>query len=977
MKRIISLFLCLIMLVGILPASFKAEGASFGDVNSDGNINIMDAYFVRLAAAKLIVPTDRQFYAGDVDGDDRITAIDANLIRKFIINLIERFPVEESVSAFYEIPALARKKISASSVGGIEPYSDHWAFESKIINEDLTGNKELAYTLTVSDETKFVHGEPAGYNKDLLIEWGKDPGLNVSVLHDLGYTGAGAVIAYIDQPIADHEQYADLNLHYVNNSNGDDSMHGPAVLSLLAGKDIGTAPEAEVYFYGHSAWLADQTTHAECLYQIIEQNKKLPEGEKITMVGFSDNIDSSEDNAEAFEEATKAAEDAGIMVWFCADYSSGSFIPMSNKNDPDNVVYDFGRADIVVPTAGRTTSAVMDGSEYIYWSTGGLSWAMPYVLGLYAIAGEIDPDITKEELYNTLCETAETNVNGVNLVNPIGFIAEILRGVGKTTEANELIDEARKRTEYFYAVVNTDEMTEKDISAVDSYLSGFTDAKVIKVDAKNYETAKELYAALKEDSEKRGGTVAGIQLFGNSEVIPAFSIKYKVDMVSAVDDGGFFKTDLFYGNFENEETVFENYNVMDHFANGWNVTVVPEWPVARLPLAKGEFSGFMGKYDAFIEETYSGRLGLVNFSNPIFASSNSSDNMGIFLKRADSEFGILDVDYRLYGNLEGDYPVPYEVMGGFTAENLSAENKKGPAEFIINSHGQWNNVDKCFFVNGQEKRESLINMNTVNTVMDDNYYYFDMWTCLNGYDMKNNITTTALNGNCVGMFSATTIISNNGVDCNAAVAEMAQSNFYWFYYNYLKALDAGESRGRAFFNAQKAYGEALLEDSENPIRPGSNFQFNFYNLFAYHNFGLIENSSLIEKANILYNTDIPEEDDKQEPEVPPQEDEFYVSYDIEHSEDVLKIYNVTRTVDENGNYTITAEFETGKQLYYSCFNPPNGTVFMFTGQTESSGRQTLSFNVTAEQAQEAGDVTVMFYDFNDNVRVRSIAYFRF
>jgi len=890
-------------------------------------------------------------------------------------------PVVEELPVFTEIPTPRREKVSASAVGEIYPYGEHWFGETITIEEDLSGNKDLALTLTVSDETDFVCGEPAGYNKDLLIEWGKDPGLNVDVLHDLGYTGKGAVIAYIDQPIADHEQYADLDLHYVNNSDNNNSMHGPAVLSLLAGKDIGTAPEAKVYFYGHSAWFADQTTHAECLYQIIEQNKKLPEDEKITMVGFSDNIDPSEDNAKAFKEATKAAEEAGIMVWFCGDYSSGSFVPMSNKNDPDNVVFDFGVAtEIVVPTSGRTTSATEGEGEYIYWSNGGLSWAMPYVLGLYAIAGEIDPDITKEELFETLKSTAEINANGINLINPTGFIAEILRGVGKNAEADELLNEVKRRTEYFYAIVNTDKMSSQDILSIDEYLSKIINAKVIKVDARDFKTAEQLYSALKNDIDERGGKVAGIQLFGNSDIIPAFRIGYKVNMVSEIDSGGFFKTDLFYGNFENEAEDFANYNVMDHFENGLDITIVPQWPVARLPLAKNEFSAFMNKYSSFKNTTELGRLDIVNFSNPIFDTNNSPDNMGVFLNRAKKEFGILDVDYRLYGNLEGDFPVSHEVLGGFTAENFSEENRNGPTEFIINTHGQSDNVDKCFFVDGEEKRESLINISTINTVLNSNYYYLDMWTCLNGHDMKDNITVEALNGKCVGMFSATAIISNNGVNCRASVSEMTESNFYWFYYNYLKALNAGEARSRAFFIAQKAYGEALLKESEKPLVLEPNYQFNLCNLFAYHNFGLIENSGLMQRADVIYDekvSEVKEEKEKEkEKEITvnrPESNGLDLYYDIEHSSDVLKINKVSRAKDENGDYTITVDFETGKTMEYSCFNPPNGTVFMFTGKTESSGRQSLVFKITSEQAKQIEEVTIKFYDDNE----RSKVFFRF
>lgn len=108
--------------------------------------------------------------------------------------------------------------------------------------------------------------------------------------------------------------------------------------------------------------------------------------------------------------------------------------------------------------------------------------------------------------------------------------------------------------------------------------------------------------------------------------------------------------------------------------------------------------------------------------------------------------------------------------------------------------------------------------------------------------MVNNLTTTALKGNCVGMFSATTVISNNGVDCTASVADMANSNFYYFYYSYLKALHEGASRSQAFFLAQQAYANALIEDSADGITWASNYQFNLCNLLAYHNFGVLESN---------------------------------------------------------------------------------------------------------------------------------------
>ena len=200
---------------------------------------------------------------------------------------------------------------SLKAVDGVEPYAEFWLDWENKVSADLSGAPGLAFSLTFSDQTKFSGALPTGYDPQALLEWGKYPGLNIDILQKHGFTGEGAVIAYVDQPIGKHEQYNTDKLHYTNNSGTYTSMHGPTVLSMLAGKDIGTAPEAEVWFYGHASWNLDQTTHAECLYQIIEQNEKLPEDRKIRMVGFSDNIDEREANPDAFREAVKACEDAG------------------------------------------------------------------------------------------------------------------------------------------------------------------------------------------------------------------------------------------------------------------------------------------------------------------------------------------------------------------------------------------------------------------------------------------------------------------------------------------------------------------------------------------------------------------------------------------------------------------------------------------------------------------------------------------
>lgn len=732
------------------------------------------------------------------------------------------------------------EKVRASN--GIQPYGEYWA-QPLPTGADLSGNPQLVYSLTFSNETAFPDKMPAGFDAQALLEWGKIPGLNVDVLHKLGYTGKGSVIAYVDQPVNDHSEYVGDNFHIANNTNAETSMHGPAVLSLLAGKEIGTAPEAEVWFYGHAAWEANQTTHAECLYQIIEQNKQLPDSKKITMVGFSDNIDPSEKNAKAFEDAVKACEDEGIMVWFCGEYASAAFLPLSDKNNYKNVIPDqwYGSApELVYVPAGSRTTATGERGEYIYWASGGLSWTMPYVLGLYAIVNEIDPSLSQDDLRAMIVKTAYIK-DGMRIINPVEFVAVALEGVGKTEDAAVLRNAARDNVRYTYAIINKNAMTAEDIVAAESYLKEISDSQVLVVDASGMGTAQELYTILQADNIQRGGEVIGIQIFGNVDLVPSFDIGYKVRIGSEVDDAGRMLTDLFYGNFNNAaKDIGKDYNVMDHFEKGWNVQLVPEWKVARLPLAKGEFKAFFDKYMDFAAIAGLGQPTLVNFSNPIFANSNHTDDMGYFLNRLNSEFGIDLGEYRLYGNLLGQYPVTTNVLDGFTAENLAAENQRGICEFIINTHGQRKNVDKCWFEDGQEKRESLMNMTNINSILAENPYYLDMWTCNNGEGMKDNMTTAALSGNCVGMFSNTHIISNNGVNNQVSLQAMTESNFYWFYLHYLKALSEGASRSDAFFEAQKAYGNALIVDSQNELRGKGNYQFNLCNLLGYHNFGVLE-----------------------------------------------------------------------------------------------------------------------------------------
>ena len=480
-------------------------------------------------------------------------------------------------------------------VDGVVPFGNYWVDYGSMkntINGDLSKNLGLAYSLIIGEKTKFTKTLPVGYEPQKLLEWGKYPGLNMDILHKHGFTGKGAVVAYIDLPMKEHEQYTRDNVHYIPPfpDYKVSTQHGAAVLSLLAGKDIGTAPEAEVYYYSTADGEDSFMWVAKNLNAIIEKNKTLEDNKKIRMVGLSLNIDDTNPYADMAKKAVKACEEAGIMVWFCGEYGAFSFIPYCDRNSFNGLVpeiwWNFSVPELVcVPTAGRTSAtSAPDNYKYIYWSKGGLSWAMPYVLGLYAIALEINPSLTQNDLRKMIVDTAYINFDQIPIINPVDFVAAVLKSVGRDAEAQVILDEAKARIKYLYAVMNTTVMTEKDLTAVGDYLACITDARVLTVDAAKYTDEQSLCFAIQQDAKQRGGSVAGIQVFGNNEMV--FELK--------------------------------------------NNSLISNWSIARLPIGKGEFESFLNKFKAYSLGLDQEPIGIKNFAvvEPNIAAMSLCDSKG-------------------------------------------------------------------------------------------------------------------------------------------------------------------------------------------------------------------------------------------------------------------------------------------------------------------------------------------------------------
>ena len=303
-------------------------------------------------------------------------------------------------------------------------------------------------TYSYSDDITFEGAEEYAME---ILEKAKNPGLGVRELHARGITGEGVNAAIIDQNLVTtewHPEYDGKIAGYrdFGTEAGEDigSMHGPSVASLLVGETVGTAPGAKLYYAAAPSWTRDSQYYADALYWIIEENEKLPDGEKIRVVSISaaPSGDGSpfEKNLGSYTKAVEAANAAGILVLDCRnDVKSGVIMAAyGNVDEPDDYTQyklNFPQEPsnylnknwIYVPTSLRTSAGqyTPGDSHYTYWGQGGLSWGIPYASGVLAMGWQVDPSLDKDEIVKILFDTCYVNENGAHIINPTAFIEYI------------------------------------------------------------------------------------------------------------------------------------------------------------------------------------------------------------------------------------------------------------------------------------------------------------------------------------------------------------------------------------------------------------------------------------------------------------------------------------------------------------------------------------------------------------------------
>lgn len=167
----------------------------------------------------------------------------------------------------------------------------------------------------------------------------------------------------------------------------------------------------------------DFTHRANALRKILFMNSRLPQNKKISAVSISWGLLGTD------PESTKLIKqliESGVMVLttdssrFYGDKAAFTTIDRNMKSDPDDIKsYDAGfwkankdnlHERLLAPAGGRTIAGFLDYDDYIYCgANSGMSWATPYLVGVYALAKQIAPNLTPHRFFEVAQQTAVSN----------------------------------------------------------------------------------------------------------------------------------------------------------------------------------------------------------------------------------------------------------------------------------------------------------------------------------------------------------------------------------------------------------------------------------------------------------------------------------------------------------------------------------------------------------------------------------------
>lgn len=256
-----------------------------------------------------------------------------------------------------------------------------------------------------------IENLPKNWDPNEIFELGKDPGMNIRKMNEMGYTGKNITVAVVDTPIIKHNDIESSLVGYevMNNAlalNMSASFHGQATSGILCGDETGVAPDSKLVYFATQDNLNDGL---QALRRIIEINntaekENQPEN-KIRVVSLSWGFNEGMEGYEEFRSLLKELYDNDVFV-VTADFNmvdesitGGNFArcilekknQQGNPDDyenyiPINDVPGYPESTLFVLSGDKTVASATNPDSFRHDSKGSTSWSVPVLAGVYTCA---------------------------------------------------------------------------------------------------------------------------------------------------------------------------------------------------------------------------------------------------------------------------------------------------------------------------------------------------------------------------------------------------------------------------------------------------------------------------------------------------------------------------------------------------------------------------------------------------------------
>jgi len=181
-------------------------------------------------------------------------------------------------------------------------------------------------------------------------------------------------------------------------------------------------------------WKQDNLDYASALRRILALNRTAARpGDRIRAVSISYAGFKERPGYEAWQAALREAEASGVLVITCDSshrpYGTLSRRPEASPDDPASYragSYNRPGSPISVPIGHRTIAGHEGSDQYFLDPSGGMSWGAPYLVGLAALAFQVNPGLSPDGVWKVMTETTRRTEAGA-LPDPATMVAAARR----------------------------------------------------------------------------------------------------------------------------------------------------------------------------------------------------------------------------------------------------------------------------------------------------------------------------------------------------------------------------------------------------------------------------------------------------------------------------------------------------------------------------------------------------------------------